>query len=46
MTDLYEAGDINQTDGGSDADVDMADDEAEFGQRARANPTRARRWRC
>ena len=30
MTDLYEAGDINQTDGG-DADVDAVDDEAGVG---------------
>ena len=31
MTDLYEAGDINETNGGGDDDVDEADDEAGYG---------------
>jgi uncharacterized protein len=31
VTDLYEAGDINQTDGGGDADVNEVDDEVDAG---------------
>ena len=53
MTDLYEAGDINQSEGADDIDVDDdsttvddIDDEVGDGQRGRATRTAGRRWPC